>query len=179
MEHESFEDPTIAKLLNDVFVCIKVDREERPDIDSIYMTVCQMMNGSGGWPLSLFLLPNQKPFHAATYIPPEQRYGRIGMKELIPRMDEMWKLERHKLEEASEEITDHLVSYQLTAQDNTNQIDETIFIKAEVSLLRQFDKKEEDLDRRSNSQHTIVYCFYYAHNTDGVNAALYTLEKCG
>ena len=142
MEHESFEDPAIAKLLNDVFVCIKVDREERPDIDSIYMTVCQMMNGSGGWPLSLFLLPNQKPFHAATYIPPEQRYGRIGMKELIPRMDEMWKMERHKLEEASEKITDHLISHQLTALSNTNKFDETIIKKAEASLLAQYDKEE-------------------------------------
>ena len=178
MEHESFEDPTIAKLLNDVFVCIKVDREERPDIDSIYMTVCQMMNGSGGWPLSLFLLPNQKPFHAATYIPPEQRYGRIGMKELIPRMDEMWKLERYKLEEASEKITDHLVSYQLTAQDNTNQIDETIFIKAEVSLLRQFDKKEGGFGEAPKfpTYHRLLFLLR-SGNTDGVNAALYTLEK--
>ena len=178
MEHESFEDPTIARLLNDVFVCIKVDREERPDIDSIYMTVCQMMNGSGGWPLSLFLLPNQKPFHAATYIPPEQRYGRIGMKELIPRIDEMWKIERHKLEDGSEKITDHLVSYQLTAQADTNKIDETIIINAEASLLAQFDKEEEDLDKRLNSQHLTVCCLLRSGNPDGINAfTCYTLEK--
>ena len=178
MENESFEDPTIAKLLNDVFVCIKVDREERPDIDSIYMTVCQMMNGSGGWPLSLFLLPNQKPFHAATYIPPEQRYGRIGMKELIPRIDEMWKLERHKLEEASEKLTDHLVSYQLTAQGDTNQIDETILIKAEVSLLSQYDKKEGGFGEAPKfpTYHRLLFLLR-SGNTDGINAALYTLEK--
>ncbi|MFL2876277.1 MAG: thioredoxin domain-containing protein [Pontiellaceae bacterium] len=178
MENESFEDPTIAKLLNDVFVCIKVDREERPDIDSIYMTVCQMMNGSGGWPLSLFLLPNQKPFHAATYIPPEQRYGRIGMKELIPRIDEMWKLERHKLEEASVKITDHLVSHQLTAQADTNQIDENIIIKAEVSLLTQFDKEEGGFGQAPKfpTAHRLLFLLR-SGNTDGINAALYTLEK--
>ena len=89
MEHESFQNITIANLLNKAFVCVKVDREERPDIDSIYMTVCQMMNGSGGWPLSIFLLPNQKAFHAATYIPPEQRYGRIGLR-INSRISDIW-----------------------------------------------------------------------------------------
>ena len=178
MEHESFEDPTIARLLNDVFVCIKVDREERPDIDSIYMTVCQMMNGSGGWPLSLFLLPNQKPFHAATYIPPEQRYGRIGMKELIPRIDEMWKIERHKLEDGSEKITDHLVSYQLTAQADTNKIDETIIINAEASLLAQFDKEEGGFGQAPKfpTPHRLLFLLR-SGNPDGINAALFTLEK--
>ena len=178
MEHESFEDPTIARLLNDVFVCVKVDREERPDIDSIYMTVCQMMNGSGGWPLSLFLLPNQKPFHAATYIPPEQRYGRIGMRELIPRIDEMWKIERHKLEDGSEKITDHLVSYQLTAQADTNKIDETIIIHAEASLLAQFDKEEGGFGQAPKfpTPHRLLFLLR-SGNPDGINAALFTLEK--
>ena len=178
MEHESFEDTTIAKLLNDVFVCIKVDREERPDIDCIYMTVCQMMNGSGGWPLSLFLLPNQKPFHAATYIPPEQRYGRIGLKELIPRMDEMWKIERHKLEEASEKITDHLVSYQLTVLADTYKIDEAIIKKAEASLLTQFDGEEGGFGQAPKfpTPHRLLFLLR-SGNTDGINAALYTLEK--
>ena len=78
MAHESFEDPTVARLLNEAFVCIKVDREERPDIDLQYMKVCQMMTGSGGWPLSIFLAPNKMPFLAATYIPRETRFGRAG-----------------------------------------------------------------------------------------------------
>ena len=73
MAHESFEDPTVAALLNEAFICIKVDREERPDIDHIYMAVCQMMTGSGGWPLTIIMTPEREPFFAATYIPKESR----------------------------------------------------------------------------------------------------------
>ena len=78
MERESFEDPQVAALLNEAFVCIKVDREERPDIDDIYMAVCQVLTGSGGWPLTIFMTPDKTPFFAATYIPKEGRYGRAG-----------------------------------------------------------------------------------------------------
>lgn len=178
MEHESFEDPVIAKLLNDVFVCIKVDREERPDIDAIYMTVCQMMNGSGGWPLSLFLFPNQKPFHAATYIPPEQRYGRIGMIELIPRMEEMWKTERHKLKDASEKITDHLVSHQLRALPDESEIDATVLKQAEASLLSQFDREKGGFGEAPKfpTPHRLLFLLR-SGNPDGIEAALYTLEQ--
>ncbi|HUH66400.1 MAG TPA: thioredoxin domain-containing protein, partial [Syntrophales bacterium] len=79
MAHESFEDPEVARLLNEVFVCIKVDREERPDIDKIYMNACQMMTGAGGWPLTVVMTPDKKPFFAATYIPRESGFGRIGL----------------------------------------------------------------------------------------------------
>src|SRR3954462_13209696 len=83
MERESFEDMDVAKLLNDRFVSIKVDREERPDIDSIYMQVCQMMTGHGGWPMSIFMTPDKVPFYAGTYYPKEARYGQPGFKDLI------------------------------------------------------------------------------------------------
>ena len=91
MEHESFEDKDVAKLMNDTFVSIKVDREERPDIDNIYMTVCQMMTGSGGWPLTIVMTPDRKPFFATTYIPKEGRFGRAGMYEFVPRLREIWQ----------------------------------------------------------------------------------------
>ena len=84
MEEESFEDPETARLMNEAFVCIKVDREERPDIDSIYMAACQMMTGAGGWPLTIIMTPDKRPFFTATYIPRETRFGRTGMRELIP-----------------------------------------------------------------------------------------------
>src|SRR4030067_1273937 len=90
MAHESFEDEAVARILNESFVSVKVDREERPDIDMVYMSVCQMMTGSGGWPLSIILTPDKEPFFAATYIPRETRYGRIGLLELIPRIGELW-----------------------------------------------------------------------------------------
>src|SRR3990170_2221406 len=94
MERESFEDPEVANLMNEVFVSIKVDREERPDIDSIYMTVCQMMTGSGGWPLTIIMTPDKKPFFAGTYFPKDSRFGRIGMTQLVPRIKEIWTTKR-------------------------------------------------------------------------------------
>ncbi|MFQ5679245.1 MAG: thioredoxin domain-containing protein [Gemmatimonadota bacterium] len=97
MERESFEDPGVAALLNDSFVSIKVDREERPDIDGVYMTVCQMMTGSGGWPLTLVLTPDKKPFFAGTYFPRESRHGRIGMLDLLPRLRLAWQERRGEI----------------------------------------------------------------------------------
>ena len=94
MAHESFEDPEVARLLNDAFVCVKVDREERPDIDKVYMTVCQLLTGSGGWPLTVVMTPDKHPFFAATYIPRENRFGRVGMLELIPQIERVWKTRR-------------------------------------------------------------------------------------
>ncbi len=108
MAHESFEDPDVARLLNDAFVCIKVDREERPDIDLQYMKVCQMMTGSGGWPLTILLAPNRMPFMAATYIPKETRFGRIGLLELIPRVTQAWRTRRGELLASAQHIVDLL-----------------------------------------------------------------------
>jgi uncharacterized protein YyaL (SSP411 family) len=90
MAHESFEDPEVGRLLNEVFICIKVDREERPDIDKIYMNACQMMTGTGGWPLTIVMTPDKRPFS----LPPTPRrsgFGRIGLLDLIPRFREIWK----------------------------------------------------------------------------------------
>ena len=101
MAHESFEEEETAALLNEAFVCVKVDREERPDIDGIYMRVCQMMTGSGGWPLTVIMTPDRRPFFAATYIPKESRWGRTGLLELIPKLGRLWRMEREKIEEAA------------------------------------------------------------------------------
>ncbi len=106
MEHESFEDEEVAKLMNETFVSIKVDREERPDIDNIYMTVCQMLSKGGcGWPLNVVMTPDKKPFFAATYIPKETRFGRPGMMDLVPRIKELWENDREKVLESAENIT--------------------------------------------------------------------------
>lgn len=103
MAHESFEDPEIARLL-DQYVCIKVDREERPDIDAVYMTVCQALNGSGGWPLTIFMTPEQKPFFAGTYFPPKGRYGQLGLTELLTQISMLWHTQREKLLESGARI---------------------------------------------------------------------------
>ncbi len=83
MEHESFEDESTAQIMNDRFVCIKIDREERPDLDAIYMQACQIFNGSGGWPLNCFLTPEGKPFFAGTYYPPRPAYQRPSWQQVL------------------------------------------------------------------------------------------------
>ncbi|MGO9246749.1 MAG: thioredoxin domain-containing protein [Verrucomicrobiia bacterium] len=91
MERESFENGDIAAVMNKYFVCIKVDREERPDIDRVYMTAVQATTGSGGWPMSVWLTPDLKPFYCGTYFPPDARYGRPGFKELLQRVHDVWE----------------------------------------------------------------------------------------
>ncbi|MEW6073373.1 MAG: thioredoxin domain-containing protein [Planctomycetota bacterium] len=98
MERESFEDEAVAALLNASFVCVKVDREERPDIDQVYMSVTQALTGGGGWPMTVVLTPEAVPFFAATYIPRESRFGRRGMLELVPAIAEAWRDRRADLE---------------------------------------------------------------------------------
>lgn len=91
MAHESFEDDEVAKLLNEAYVSIKVDKEERPDIDTVYMTICQVTTGHGGWPLTILMTPEKKPFYAATYIPKEPRYGMIGLIDLLTQVKQQWQ----------------------------------------------------------------------------------------
>lgn len=108
MAHESFEDTHIAELLNRYFISIKVDKEERPDIDSIYMSVCQAFTGSGGWPTTIFMTPDQKPFFAGTYFPKTARYGQIGLKELLLIIHEKWETERVEFLKSADEIISFL-----------------------------------------------------------------------
>ncbi len=104
MAHESFEDQEVAELLNRYFISVKVDKEERPDIDSIYMAVCQAYTGSGGWPTSIFLTPEQKPFFAGTYFPKTAKYGQIGFIELLKIVAKKWQDDRGSLLDAAEEL---------------------------------------------------------------------------
>jgi len=108
MERESFEDSGIAKMMNLSFINIKVDREERPDIDSVYMSVCQMMTGSGGWPMTIIMTPDKKPFYAGTYFPKESKWGRIGMTDLINQINDFWKNNRGKVNSSVQDIFNHL-----------------------------------------------------------------------
>ena len=105
MAHESFEDETTAGILNRGFVSIKVDREERPDIDNVYMAAAQAMTGSGGWPLSVFLTPEKKPFYAGTYFPKTARYGMPGFRDLLNAIDDAWKHDRENLIRSAETLT--------------------------------------------------------------------------
>src|SRR4030042_193187 len=108
MAHESFEDIGVAAILNKDFVCIKVDREERPDIDSVYMSVCQMMTGQGGWPLTIILTPEKKPFFAGAYLPKEARQCMYGLLDLLPRITILWQEQRSNLTASADEISNAL-----------------------------------------------------------------------
>jgi uncharacterized protein YyaL (SSP411 family) len=108
MERESFENPAIAAEMNAGFVCIKVDREERPDLDDIYMAATVAMSGSGGWPMTVFLTPDQEPFFAGTYFPPVDRFGRTGFSTLLKKLSELWQLERGDVLEQAQKLTAHV-----------------------------------------------------------------------
>jgi uncharacterized protein len=105
MERESFEDESIARLMNEHFVCIKVDREERPDLDEVYMAATVAMSGSGGWPMTVFLAPDRRPFFAGTYFPPVDNYGRPGFRTLLEKIGELWESDRDSLLAQASELT--------------------------------------------------------------------------
>src|ERR687896_2330431 len=108
MEHESFEDEETARLMNELFVCVKLDREERPDLDSIYMEACQAMTGSGGWPLNAFLTPEQVPFYAGTYFPPEPRMGMPSWRQVLEAVAHAWQEKRDEIRAGGSRIAERL-----------------------------------------------------------------------
>jgi uncharacterized protein YyaL (SSP411 family) len=121
MARESFEDPEIGSLMNDTFVSIKVDREERPDLDNIYMTVCQLMTGSGGWPLTIIMTPDKKPFFAGTYFAKESGYGRQGLKDLILSVKELWNTKPEEIYASAFRLFDALKKISDTSGDELNR----------------------------------------------------------
>ena len=140
MAHESFEDERVAELLNREFVPIKVDREERPDIDRIYMIFVQATTGSGGWPMSVWLTPELKPFFGGTYFPPGSRYGRPGFRELLVHLAQVWKLERDKVELSSNDVAEQLRSMSASAK-NAFEPDLELFRSGYYPLRRSFDSR--------------------------------------
>jgi len=138
MEHESFEDDQTAAEMNERFVCIKVDREERPDVDAIYMEACQAMTGQGGWPLNVFLTPEQVPFYAGTYFPPEPRYGMPSWRQVLAAIDDAWRTRRDEIEQASEGIVKRLSGGALL-QASEEEIDPGLLDRAVENLRGSFD----------------------------------------
>ena len=138
MAHESFENPEIAALLNEHFVPVKVDREERPDVDAVYMSAVQTMTGSGGWPLTVFLTPEGKPFCGGTYYPPEDRLGHPGFRRVLWGLAEVWKTRRGEALEASESLTTQLfTATQLPA--NSENLSSEVMVSALETLSSTFD----------------------------------------
>ncbi len=164
MEKESFEDPDVSSLINDTFIAIKVDREERPDIDQIYMSVCQAMTGAGGWPLTVLLTPDKKPFFAGTYFPKQGRYGRAGMVELIPSVASLWADKRDELLQSAEKITDHLLS---TNQSQGGQLEKSVTQTAYQQLKARFDSLEGGFTPAPKfpSPHNLIFLLRYWYQT--------------
>lgn len=133
MAHESFEDEKTAKILNKYFISIKVDREERPDIDSVYMSVCQAFTGSGGWPMSIFMTWDKKPFFAGTYFPPYSHYGMPGFSDLLNAIANQWNNNRSELLHSADEIIIHLKNMESSGKNlnNTNLIESAVRIFSE------------------------------------------------
>lgn len=176
MERESFEDPEVAELMNDVFVSIKVDREERLDIDKIYMDVCQAMTGSGGWPLTIIMTPDKRPFFAATYISKKGRFGRSGMLELIPAIQEHWSTKRKEVIKSADEIFQAI-----TKRSNTNEGEELgkdSLAKAYSQLVQRFDEKDGGFGDQPKfpTPHNIFFLLRYWKRTGSVQA-LHMAEK--
>jgi uncharacterized protein YyaL (SSP411 family) len=135
MERESFEDQETARLMNERFVCIKLDREERPDLDSIYMEACQAMTGQGGWPLNVFLTPEQVPFYAGTYFPPEPRQGMPSWKQLLGAVAQAWDERREEIRAGGAQIAERLRGGALLRP--SNQVIEEGALTAAVARLRE------------------------------------------
>ncbi len=138
MEHESFEDPEIGKILNDHFVSIKVDREERPDLDQIYMTATQILTQRGGWPMSVFLTPDLKPFYAGTYFPPKDHHGLPSFRRLILHIAEAWQKQRHVIQEQSGQLTEHIRAA-LRLETSDGDLGPEVLREAGRQLARRFD----------------------------------------
>ena len=176
MERESFEDQEVADLLNNAFVCIKVDREERPDLDQVYMGVCQVLTGSGGWPLTIIMTPDKRPFFAATYIPKNSRLGQIGMIQLIPKLNRLWKTRRKELVASAAKIMEALETMEKVPEPSALSVD--ILHKAYHALKESYDDQYGGFTSSPKfpSPHQIFFLLRYWHRT-GREDALEMVEN--
>ncbi len=180
MERESFEDAEVAELMNETFVSVKVDREERPDIDNIYMTVCHVVSRRGcGWPLNIVMTPGGKPFFAGTYMPKENRYGRIGMKELVPAIKELWDNKREEVLESARQITDAVSSLGESLRSaETLPLDEKTLGEAYSYFLSAFDSEDSGFGGAPKfpTPHNLMFLMRYYRRT-GKKPSLRMAEK--
>ena len=175
MAHESFEDSSVAALMNDAFINIKVDREERPDIDNIYMTVCQMMTQSGGWPLTIIMTPDKRPFYAATYIPKNRRFNRPGMMELIPIIKEAWQNDRDKIMTSAEQITAAL--NRVSGNTPGGVLEDTLLNTGFAQLAQNYDKNYGGFSEKPKfpTPHNLLFLLRY-HQRTGDKISLQMVE---
>ena len=176
MAHESFEDEQIGSLMNNTFVSIKVDREERPDLDNIYMTVCQIMTGTGGWPLTIIMTPDKRPFFAGTYFTKETQYGRIGLKELTLNVRELWNSKPEELRDSADKIIDALQKVSETSP--SGEISPEILDNAYEILSDNFDEVNGGFSEAPKfpTAHNLLFLLRYWKRNEN-NRALHMVEE--
>lgn len=179
MAHESFENKEIAQILNEYFVSVKVDREERPDIDSVYMSVCQVLTGSGGWPMSIFLTPEQKPFYAGTYFPLASHRGMIGFRDLLLAIAAQWEKNKKRLLESAEDILSHILA---ESRISGGEIDSGLPRMAAELFAGSFDKKYGGFGQAPKfpTPHNLIFLTLYSrinHDNNALQQVKMTLEQ--
>ena len=166
MEHESFEDDSVAKLLNDGFISIKVDREELPEIDHVYMTVCQAMTGGGGWPLTIVMTPAKEPFFAGTYFPKDKRGGRSGLFQILPMITDAWTSKRQDIMTSVGQVKNYLD--QLNSKPAGNNFSTELINKAYDQFRNGFDEEYGGFFKAPKfpSPHNLIFLMRYHHSFD-------------
>jgi uncharacterized protein YyaL (SSP411 family) len=185
MERESFENEAIAALMNQLFVCIKVDREERPDVDRVYMTFVQATTGGGGWPMSVWLTPDRKPFYGGTYFPPEQRYGHPGFAMVLERIAEVWREDHDKIVESSHSVIAQLEKQAALAPAGPGsalRLDREALDSGFFQFRRSFDSRYGGFGEAPKFPRPVVLNFllrYYARtgNREALDMVLATLRE--
>ncbi|HIM26897.1 MAG TPA: thioredoxin domain-containing protein [Candidatus Marinimicrobia bacterium] len=166
MEHESFEDDSVAKLLNDSFISIKVDREELPEIDHVYMSVCQAMTGGGGWPLTIVMTPEKEPFFAGTYFPKDKRGGRSGLFQILPMIADAWTSKRQDIMTSVGQVKNYL--NQLNSKPAGNNFSTELITRAYDQFRNGFDEEYGGFFRAPKfpSPHNLIFLMRYYHSFD-------------
>jgi len=181
MEHESFENEAIAALMNSHFICIKVDREERPDLDQIYMNAVQLMTRRGGWPMSVFLTPDLKPFYGGTYWPPESRMGMPGFREILAKVHEAWVTKRGELDHSAEELTAAVREIAAAAGDRAT-LNDGLLRRAMQRLVGIADRRYGGFGGAPKFPHSmdlrlLLRCWKRFGDDDALDVARLTLDK--
>ena len=176
MEKESFEDEAVAKILNENFISIKVDREERPEIDHLYMTVCQAMTGRGGWPLTIIMTPKKEPFFAGTYFPKQGRRGRPGMMQLLPSIAQAWESEREDLVKSANQINKYLI--ESNKKELGDELENSILTDTYSQFVNRYDENNGGFGGKPKfpSPHNLIYLLRY-YNMTGDQTSLFMVEK--
>src|SRR5258708_5053546 len=186
MEKESFEDKSTARIMNENFVCIKSDREERPDIDHIYMDAVQAMTGSGGWPLNVFLTPDAKPFYGGTYFPPQRAFNRPSWKEILQSVTEAFGERRNEIDAQAENLTAHLLQANLLIRPKDTVTNELIskekLAESVDIILKSADKTWGGFGKAPKFPQTftiqfLLRCYWATKNQGALDQAILSIDK--